>query len=112
MSRLESYASLLASRGVSLASLGLREVALGRVDALSAVEMLASESVPVLGGDVYIERQGRIDVAFSNWHTDRQEDEPCDRYASRSWDKSRAYISAFPEPTDGKALFVFVIGDV
>ena len=111
MSIVEPYAKLLASRGVSLGLLGLTEVALRRDDALNAIELLASANVPVLGGDVYIERQDRIEVGLSNWYTDRQDGESPDAFASRSWDKSRAYISNFSEPPDGKALYVLVTGD-
>ena len=111
MSNVESYANLLASQGVSLESLGLTEIALERVDALCAIELLASANVPVLGGDVYIERQDRIEIGFSNWYTDRQDGESRDVFASRSWDKSRTFISRFPEPPGGKTLFVLVVGD-
>ena len=111
MTRVEPYENLLASQGISLESLGLTEIALARVDALRATEVLALANMPVLGGDVYIDRQGRIEVGFSNWYTDREDDEPRDLFASRSWEQSRTYISKFPEPQDGRALFVLVVGD-
>lgn len=75
MNDLDSYLGLLASRGISLVSSGLTEVALDRAAALSAIDLLASANVPILGGDVYIERQGRIEIGFSNWYTDRQDSE-------------------------------------
>jgi hypothetical protein len=49
---LAEYETLLGSKGVSLESLGLEEVALQRADALLAISALRRAGVAILGGDV------------------------------------------------------------
>ena len=56
----EEFDRLLAKSGVSLASLGIRDIGLLRSDAFRAVEILRHGKLSVLGGDVYLRRGGRL----------------------------------------------------
>jgi hypothetical protein len=108
MTMTETYAQLLATKGVSLGRLGLREVALRREDALGAIRVLRESSVPILGGDVYFEHQGSIEPAYANWYVDRQDAEPRKDFADRSCSKAESYVAGFPKGTDKQPLFVLV----
>ena len=110
MNGVGTYGEFVESRGVVLDSLGLRDRALVRGDALQAIDLLEAAGIPVLGGDVYIAKQGKIESAYANWYTDQREGETISRFAARSFAESRSYISKFPDPTDGMALFALVIG--
>lgn len=103
------YTQLLEARGVSLASLGLIEVALKTSDALLAVEILAQSGVSILGGDVYFARGSRIEPAYANWFTERRPSDTPDSYLNRSCDEARRYISEFPKRPDVEPLFVIVV---
>jgi hypothetical protein len=102
------YDQWLRAKGVSLQELGLSEVALGRADALHATELLRGGSVPILGGDVYFMRGESVELAFANWHTDRQPGESWADYVNRSCRHSAKYIEDFPHRPDVTPLFVLV----
>lgn len=108
MTMIEYYAQLLATKGVSLGKLGLREVALRREDALGAIRALRESSVPILGGDVYFEQQGNVEPAYANWYVDRQDAESRKDFADRSCSKAESYVAGFPTATDKQPLFVLV----
>jgi hypothetical protein len=109
MTPLEQYQHLLVTKGISLQLLGIRDIALERTDALSAVEFLRKASIPILGGDVYVKFHTSIELAYANWHSDPKPNEATNDYFSRSCDATEKYIKDYPEPTTGKPLFVLVI---
>jgi hypothetical protein len=109
--RRRAFEEFVASRGVSLESLGLRERALLRDDALQAVDLAESAGAVILGGDVWVDKMGRLEPDYANWHTDQREEEAATAFAARSCKESRAYIAAYPEPPDGVPLFVLVTSD-
>lgn len=109
MNQTNTYQQWLLAKGVSLRALGLAEVALGRADALHAIEILRPLSVPVLGGDVYYVSEGRVEQSFANWHTERQPDESRVDYSNRSCRDSRKYIDGFPHRPDVTPVFVLVV---
>jgi hypothetical protein len=106
MSKGDRYRGLLAEQGVSLDSLGSKEVALDRRNALEAVKLLAEDRIPILGGDVYFYHEGRMTVAYANWYTEREADESEGVYLQRSWEKAKDYISHFPESAEKTPMFV------
>jgi hypothetical protein len=108
-----AYSALLARKGVALDGLGLREIALHRDDASKAVSLLAAAGIAILGGDVYLARGGAIEIAYANWHADRQAGEDSSHFAQRSARVANDYISRYP--ADGEAAPLFVIvrsGDI
>lgn len=104
-----SYAQLLASKGVSLQQLGLDDIALPRADALIALELLQQQSVPILGGDVYVVRGDRTELAHANWHSDPRADESRADYVARSCQDARTYIAAYPHRDGETPVFVIVV---
>jgi len=102
------YRKLLESRGVSLESPGLTEIALSRADAILAIDLLLSASIPILGGDVYFKKDTGIESAYANWHSDPMEGEDRNDFVSRSCLETKDYIENFPS-TEPMPVFVLVI---
>jgi Immunity protein 40 len=108
VTRASTFEELLA-KGISLQDLGLTEVALHRADALLAAEALRASSVPILGGDVYFVRKGKVEQGFANWHSDRHPDERLPEFVERSYRETRKYLEAFPDRPEMAPVFVFVV---
>jgi hypothetical protein len=102
------YRTLLESKGIPLQGLGVAETALGRDDALRAVDLLHRASIAILGGDVYFKKATRIESTYDSWHSDRIDGEDHDSFVSRSCLDSKNYIEKFPSTGD-PPLFVLVI---
>jgi hypothetical protein len=107
----KKYQDILKAKGVSLAALGLKEIALERDDALQAVGLLREAFVPILGGDVYQKRSTGIQPAYANWHSDSKPGETQDAYCSRSCSETENYIKKIPESSEAPPLFVLVTGN-
>jgi hypothetical protein len=107
----KQYRHFVSARGIQLRSLGIYETALERTDALAAIEFLRSDMIPILGGDVYLRRDAKIEPAYANWHSDREDRESNEEYLTRSWASTEAYIRRYPEPPNGTPLFVLVLGE-
>ena len=110
MEAMDIYKNFLDTNGMSLSALGICGHALTRDAALRAVTILRSAHIPVLGGDVYFKRAGRIVLAYANWHADPKPTEAREAYLSRSWDTTETYVRRFPDTKDAEPLFVFVVG--
>jgi hypothetical protein len=104
-----TYDQLLASRGVSLQQLGLADRALRHADALIAVEIVRQLRLPILGGDVYLVCDQRVELAYANWSCNPRDGEDGAYYVTRSCDEARRYIAAFPRQDDAEPIFVLVI---
>ena len=65
-------------------SFHLVDIALGREDALIAVEFLKEDGIPILGGDVFFRRKNRMELAYANWYTKILPDEEMSAYVERS----------------------------
>jgi hypothetical protein len=102
------YRKLLESRGISLQCPGLAEIALSREDAILAVGLLRSASIPILGGDVYYKKVAGIESAFANWHSDPMDGEDRGNFVTRSCLETLNYIENFPS-TETMPIFVLVI---
>jgi len=108
MSNFDKYNLLLMSKGIRLSALGIREFALKRSDALEGLMLLRQARVPVLGGDVYLCRDLRIEPAYANWHTEQALGEDWHGYLRRSWDATEAYLESFHAIGNAEAIFVLV----
>jgi hypothetical protein len=106
----KDYRRFLETRGVALDALGLAEGALRREDALFAVDLVEAEGGTILGGDVYVEHDG-VESAHANWYSERRDDEPSESFAARSRAESRSYITKYPDPPEGQALFVLIVAE-
>lgn len=84
------------SRGRSLSDVGVRNWALSRADALSAIdEFERIGGVALLGGDVYEQRTSIVKSNRDNWHCDRATHESDQEFVRRSLDLSKKYIEKY-----------------
>jgi hypothetical protein len=111
MRKPHSYAEYLAVTGRPLTDAGVLETALSRTDALVGVDVITREMRPIFGGDVWIDRHGRIEHSHSVWTADPRVGEPRETYVRRSWEIARKFITEYPEPRVGHVWFVLVVGD-
>lgn len=103
------YLEFLEERGLCLFdAFGVQESALSRSDALHAIGLLEKVGVPVLGGDVYFEKEDVIEFSYSVWSLNPDEHENGEDFAVRTWKESREYISGYPERPGEVPLFVIV----
>jgi hypothetical protein len=111
MKSMGHYRQILKTRGISLEVFGVRDIALGRDDAISALKFLREASAPVLGGDVYLQRDSGLELAYANWHCDPRAGEPPGEYLSRSVVTAEQYIKRYPEHPGVTPLFALVAGE-
>ena len=93
------------SRGISLDSLGVRNWALGRDDALHAIFELEAFGIAILGGDVYKLVGEKTEQAYDSWYCDQGPDESNSVFSKRSSDKAESYICGCLMP---EGLFAIV----
>jgi len=107
----DQYLNFIREHGVDLEkALGVKEWALSRNDALTAIGILRDGHEAVLGGDVIFEREGRLRYTHDNWHSDPGENEPTAQYIERSLAEAEGYIRKYPETNEGKYYYVIVSG--
>lgn len=102
------YQRLIECKGISLRELGVDDVALNRKDAISAIELLQTSSIPILGGDVYNQSANHTDLAYANWHCEPTTNESHAQFAERSCIESKQYIANYPV-SDAVPLFGLVL---
>lgn len=71
---------------------GVRNWALTREQALTAIDQLAEARIGVLGGDVWIARSSDLFATGDNWFSERRGDESEADFVERSLAHARAYI--------------------
>lgn len=91
--------------GHGLESVGVRNWALTRGDALLALQRLRDLGVAVLGGDVYILSDAGVESNCDNWYCDPRAEESAADFLNRSIDRARCYVSDYRSET---ALFAIV----
>ena len=98
----------LVSEGLSLRDLGSHEIGFTREIALKLLERLKDIQDVVLGGDVYLLKDGKLSVTYDNWYYLRANEESDDEYVANSIVKARKFIEAYTGNGDGTPLFVIV----
>lgn len=86
--------------GHSLQSVGIRNWALDRGAALAALDEFCAQGISVLGGDVYVLRNGTLESTYDNWYCNRMEGEVNADFVSRSIGEARRYIEDYPAKLD------------
>lgn len=82
--------------GVSLDCMGIKNWALARDGAISAIKELEFIGVPILGGDVYLLVDGGAEQTYDSWYFNQEIGEPSSVFLKRSSDRARSYISNYP----------------
>ena len=104
------YEAFLAGRGRSLTAAGVNEVALRRADALDAIRWLREKGLPILGGDVWLERDGTLDLSYDNWYAESEPGESTRSSLEGTWTIAEEFITRYPAETSSKPWFVLVVG--
>lgn len=102
--QLREHARSLADRGISGEAFPenvIRDV----------VRSLRGSGVAILGGDVYEEREGRLQPTYDNWHCDRLRAESFESYAERCWDQAWQYTQTYVGSPGKMPYFVLVMTD-
>lgn len=101
----KKYVDLLAWYGRDLNELGVHGIALPRSAALEAVDALRQARIPILGGDVLREVDGKIRHTYDNWYCKCHADPATDEYAEESFKQAQRYVLAYPDPEDGTVFY-------
>lgn len=102
-----SEIDLILSVGRNLESAGVRNWALERGDALSALQQLSIIGVAVLGGDTYSVAGPVVQPNYDSWYCNRDRGEPNADFVERSIAKAMDYIGKYQAPVGG-VLFAIV----
>lgn len=94
--------------GHQLNDIGLRNWALTKSQALTALEQLAARQIPILGGDVYQYIEGVIKPNYDSWYCDQLPDESKEAFLKRSIPKAKEYIEVYPIKEPDKIYFALV----
>jgi hypothetical protein len=96
------------SMGISMDSLGVKNWALTRGQALEAIHHLSSIHIAILGGDVVTEERNCLAPTYDNWYCNRVSEESDDDYVRRSAEVARRYVQDYRETLARRALFAIV----
>jgi hypothetical protein len=107
MQDMKQFDEFIQTKGYSL--LGVAEVGLTLKDALSAVVLAKEAGLSILGGDVYLLKDGKTIPAYANWYSDRRKEESINDYAKRTWQETEDYLQRFPKHDDAEVLFALVV---
>lgn len=100
------YSRFLSEHGEQ--QLGTEDLLLSRADTFAAVALARNEGLAILGGDVYVRRQGKIEPAYANWQSSRRRDEAPEVYAQRTCNETEEFLRRYPETGTGEVLFALV----
>lgn len=104
-----SYQSVIEKLGIGLESLGIKDIAFTRRDALLALEALQAEERLILGGDAYSRVGSQISSAYANWYVERRTGESEIELLRRSWESGNRFVIEYPVDGTIEPLFSFVV---
>jgi hypothetical protein len=109
MNDIKEFESLLKQHGYDLRSIGVKGAALMQAHALKAIEILENQNIPILGGDVFVLKEKKIDFSYDNWYCDEEDFDNYEEYIRMSWETARKYIKLFKENDNEIYMFQIVI---
>ena len=107
----KEYMSLLEREGYPLTNIGIKEIALNKPSAIKAIEILSKTSIGILGGDVYIIVNGKIEITYDNWYCNEKTFNNYFEFLRESCAIAKAYIRRYKESDVGTVLFTLVLND-
>ena len=97
--------------GVSLESIGVKNWALSKEDAVKVLDKFYELQIPILGGDVCENINGVIQYNYDNWYCDRRPNESQLDFVNRSITQARDYINNYNSDNIENIFFAFVPGE-
>jgi hypothetical protein len=95
--------------GRPLAEYGSNNWALGRTEALVAIDSIEQDSRVLLGGDVWLATDDRLSPTGESWHFNPSARDPNPLNVRNGASKARAYVVAYPDRDDGVPYFELVV---
>ena len=105
------FFNLLPQTGVSLESIGVKNWAFSKEDAIVVLDKYLELQIPILGGDVCVRSNEVIQYNYDNWHCDKVPDESNIDFVNRSIAVARNYISNYKMNNLENIFFAFVIDE-
>jgi hypothetical protein len=107
-----SFPQNLLESAVPLKSMGLSDLAWKRNDAIQVVDALAECGYAILGGDVLVERAGRLTHTYDSWFVNREEAATWRQFVLESKNRAISYISRYSETNGDDYYYVLVFDRV
>ncbi len=101
----------LIKKAISLADLGVADLAWTRLDVFEIIKELSDPNVAVLGGDVLKKEDAKYKYTYDNWHCDIRQGEEWDDYAKRSRKETEEYLKIYPDTGDNVYVYSLVFTD-
>lgn len=99
------------SVGADMGRSGIRNYALEKEPALSALDHLASLQVGVTGGDVFRRSGESFIPTYDSWYCNRESGEEDGAYVLRSVQIAKTYVAAYPSDNVQFVVVPLVFGD-
>ncbi len=101
-------AEFLRKNGIYLEeSLGLKEWALRRKEAIEFLSILEAQKIPCLGGDVFLNSGGSLKSTVDSWYFQKPLNVSTESYIHESVETAKKYIGDYPED-DAEYYYVLV----
>lgn len=100
----------LLTQGIPLHEFGINGHGLDLSSAMAAVSKCAEKGLPILGGDVLLNDEGKIRHQYENWTTNRRDYESEDKFIAASHEKSIEFLESYKTDSNN-TLFLIVVGD-
>ena len=99
--------SILGEHGRSLLEIRVNNWAHSRNDGLLVIERLKALNIAILGGDVYLLKDGKIKSTYDGWSCEPYPQESISSFVSRSSTKAIEFVSSYMKEIDN-VLFAIV----
>ena len=80
-----------------LSPMGVNSVAFTKENALLIVKKIKQENIPILGGDVCLMSNGKIQYSNDHWSYSKKDDETLRQYTERSYLATIDYLTKYGE---------------
>jgi hypothetical protein len=97
--------------GVSLESIGVKNWAFSKEDAVRVLDKFYEMQIPILGGDVCEKINGVIQYNYDNWYINRQSNESQLDFVNRSIANAKYYINNYSSDNIENIFFTFVLDE-
>ncbi len=97
------------SIGLSLESIGINNYALTREQALNFISDFKIKQIAVLGGDVVEIENGKPKLTRENWYCDKNDSEDDQKFAMRSAEYAKDWISKY---SSNGAMFALTVKEL
>lgn len=102
----------LLKEGYCLQTIGVKNWAFSKDDALNILNRFEELHVSILGGDVYELINNNIQFNYDNWYSNSLPNETDIEFSERSLKKAREYIINYRVDEQNKIFFSFIISEL